>query len=809
MDSKSEELRHCQGSILTVDGKLQSRRKKRKMLSCVHCRRRKLKCNRGRPCDQCLRARPSEICDYNLPPPTPPGPLPPLPPITSSSPPPTFELSASMHQNVPLQPDMPCDLSSFGMSHDTRRNAGETSASASASASTLAYQPLPLLASGPLDHGAPSIPSLATSQRQKLFSFRGKQQKTRFFGRSHWATAVQMFPEFMDHVHDYRQVKGKPSVSHFQEYLSLKRYKRGRRPPKKHCIQGLTGQQQTRFVDMLPDRALADYLVSLYLSTYETALRAVHVPSFQQEWTNFWDVPSIHSDSPWATENLLAKALTMMACASCLADDKSLEGVGSDRASLFQLCHDWVHAVAAWLGPIPDHARLNLDVIQVKCLLIMARKAIACDGDLVGATAGLLVREAMMMGLHRDPAHFPSMTPFWAETRKRLWWTVLELELQTSLHLGVPLMLSWEDFDCPRPLNVEDEDFAYDSTFMPAERDLTTPTKTALQIALAESLPVRLKIAGLVNRVRFTVDAGEVKELSDSLATSLAENPPQLGDDSAPGDTNNDTNSCATFQRSFYLFLMWRSMLALHRPVLVNLADAQNEMFFISRRYCVQASVALLEQLQYLPDLYLNMSPGQVGNVRPHVLRLKGGLFQDDIFHAAVTVCFELRLQLRDSKALLPTGPISSFFSQSALCHRMALLESIEHALKYFEYKVRWEARACKTFTTLCILYLSIESQFTSIAPSLMKNGAEPTQQKALTIDEACPLASRRCLNLLLEGDVANYHQLRPQPGPPLNAIEIPPAGTPLDGSGLIDVLGMDVGHASTPALVSTVYTKS
>ncbi|KAL4741924.1 hypothetical protein BDV11DRAFT_203221 [Aspergillus similis] len=711
MDSKSEELRHAKGSKSKADGKLQSHHKKRKILSCAACRRRKLKCNRGKPCNQCL---------------------PPLPPISSSSLLPTFEPPASLQRAMPLQPNQHWCQSSFGMSHEqstcTHRNIAETLAST--------YQPLPLLTSGLLGHGSPSTPAVASSQRQNFFSFRGKHQKTRFFGRSHWATTVQMFPEFMDHVHDYRQVKGKPSVSHFQEYLSLRRYKRGRRPATKHCVSGVSGQQQVRYVDMLPDRAVADYLVSLYLSTYETALRVVHVPSFQQAWRNFWDLKSIHSDQSRATEVLLVKALAMMACASCLADDKSLES----------LCHDWVHAVAAWLGPTPDHARFNLDVIQVKCLVIMARQAIACDGDLVGATTGLLVREAMMMGLHRNPAHFPSMTPFWAEIRKRIWWTILELELQSSLHLGISLAFSWEDFDCPRPLNVEDEDFAYDSTSMAVERDLTTPTKTTLQILLAHSLPVRVKIARLANRVRFTVVADEVKELSDSLAASLAEIPSQL-DNPAPKDTSDNTSSCATFRRSFYLFLIWRSMLALHRPVLLSLADAQNEMFFISRRYCVQASVV--------------MSPGQVGNLRPHVLRLKGGLFQDDIFHAAVTLCFELRLQLRDSKALLPTGPTSSFFSQSALCHRMALLESIEQAMKYLEYKVRWEARACKTFTTLCILYLSIESQFTSIAPSWTDSGAETRRPKTLTIDEACPLASRRCLNLLLEGE-AGPPQSRP-----------------------------------------------
>ncbi|KAL4903994.1 hypothetical protein BDW74DRAFT_185729 [Aspergillus multicolor] len=721
----------------------QPRRTKRKPLSCAPCRRRKLKCSRGKPCDQCVRCSSSEPCDYDVPPPTPPRPPRPLPAVSPSSPLSAVKPSASTHRTVPLQPGQ----SPLGMSHEwltwTRRNAAETSASALALALASASPSASLSAY----HALSPIP-----QRQNLFSFRGKQQRTRFFGRSHWATTVQMFPELIDHVHDYQQVKGKPSVSHFQEYISLKSYKRDRRPTTKHCLQGLAG----RFVDMLPGRPLADYLVSLFLSTYEMALRVVHVPSFQLEWTAFWDTRSVQSDQCWATEILLVKALTMMAAASCLVDDTSLEGLGSDRASLSQLGHDWVHAT-----------RLHLDVIQ----------AIACDGDLVGATGGLLVREAMMMGLHRDPAHFPSMTPFWAETRKRLWWTVLELELQTSLHLGVPLTLSWEDFDCPRPLNVEDEDFAYDST--------------ALPILLVQSLPVRMKIARLVNRVRFTVDADKVKQLSDSLATSLTEILPQPGDNSADDETSISTRSCAGFQKSFYLFLMWRSMLALHRSVLVSLVDAQNEIFFTSRKYCVQTSVALLEQLQCLPGLHLNLPPGQVGHGPPHVLRLQGGLFQDDIFHAAVTVCFELRLQLRDSKALLPTGPISRFFSQSALCHRMALLESIEHALKYFEYKVRREARACKIFTILCILYLSIESQFASIAPSLMDGGAGCAPRKALTIDEACPLASRRCLNLLLERDAG------------LVPVEIPPAGAPLDGGGVIDVPSMDLGHAS---LVSRSY---
>lgn len=574
----------------------------------------------------------------------------------------------------------------------------------------------------------------------------------------------------MEHIQDYRQVKENPSASRFQEYLSLKRHKRGRRPVTKHCIQGSSGQQQARFVHLMPSRQLSDYLMQLYLSTYETTHRVVHVPSFLQEMTRFWNTRSENSDRSCATEILLAKALTMMTCASCLADDASLKAAGSDRRSLSQVCRDWVQAVVLWLSPIPDHARLNLHVMQVKCLLVIARQATAWDGDLVGVTAGSLIREAIMMGLHRDPANFSNMNRFWAETRKRLWLTVVELELQTSLHMGIPLALSWDDFDCPPPSNVEDEDLLYGSTSMAPEQDIATSTRTTFQIVLAQSLQVRMEIAKLINRVRFTVNANEIMGLSDSLASSLAEAPRQLRDDPGSGDTSDELASCAAFQRSFYLFLMWRSMLALHRPVLLNLAYVEKEMFSVSRRYCVQASVALLAQLEYLSEISVD-TPLSGGIFHPHILCLKGGLFQDDIFHAAITICFELRLQLKDSKAPLLTGPISNLVSQSALYHRMALLQSIENALKYFENKVRLEARACKTFTTLCILYMSIKSQYPSSAMSVTGSG-EPTQQKALTIDDACPLASRRCLDLLFEGDAFNIHQTQSQIGhqdaPPL-----------------------------------------
>ncbi|EGX88673.1 metal ion resistance protein/transporter (Zrc1), putative [Cordyceps militaris CM01] len=513
-----------------------------------------------------------------------------------------------------------------------------------------------------------------------------------------------------------------------------------------------SGLEKARFVDLLPSFEVANHLINLYMSTYETTFRVVHEPSFLQDWASFWDSRLEDSRRSGSEDILLAKYLTMMACASCLANDTFILAAGSDQTALSQLSHKWLQAVVLWLDSIPEHALLDLHVMQVKCLLVTARQAIAWSGDLVGIMAGSLIREAVMMGLHRDPALFSNMSPYWAETRKRLWLTVVETELQLSLHLGIPLALSWEDFDCPLPINIEDEHFSPSSTSMPPERDISTLTKTTFQIVLAQSLRVRMEISKLINRARLRMDSNEIMSLSDSLMSSLNEAPAQLRDDSGTGDARN-----YAFQRSFYMFLIWRSMLALHRPVFLNLVDVGKEVYSVSRMHCVQASVALLAQLELVSQISADVTPRPVDMFLPHVLRLKGGLFQDDIFHAALTVCLELRLELKDNQPSLLTGRISNLVSQSALFHRKALFQSIENALEYFKNKVQWEARACKTFTTLCILHMNLESQFaTRAAP--VTNGGASSSRPALSIEEACPLASRRCLELL-EGTRHNSHR--------------------------------------------------
>ena len=112
-----------------------------------------------------------------------------------------------------------------------------------------------------------------------------------------------------------------------------------------------------------------------------------------------------------------------------------------DHGTLRDLARTWILHAQTWLGVAYDKGQLGLVSVQVHCLLLLARQVNGLGGDLTWVSAGALTRTAMSMGLHRDPNVFPNVTPFFAEMRRRLWLTVLELDVQASLDSGTPPLM--------------------------------------------------------------------------------------------------------------------------------------------------------------------------------------------------------------------------------------------------------------------------------------------------------------------------------------------------------------------------------
>jgi hypothetical protein len=171
------------------------------------------------------------------------------------------------------------------------------------------------------------------------------------------------------------------------------------------------------FGSQVPPKQLADQLVEAYLRTYESIHRVLHIPSFRLEYARYWQNPKA------ARQAFVIQLQLCMAIGAVLQDD---------QFSLRSLAVRWVYEGRLWLLQPSEKSRMNLSGLQVCCLVHLARDVCGVGSDLVWASAGTMMRMALYIGLHRDPVHLPKMSLLVAETRRRLWATILEMLVQSS-----------------------------------------------------------------------------------------------------------------------------------------------------------------------------------------------------------------------------------------------------------------------------------------------------------------------------------------------------------------------------------------
>lgn len=488
---------------------------------------------------------------------------------------------------------------------------------------------------------------------------------------------------------------------------------------------------------LIPDRQLADQLVTLYFSSFETTFRILHRVQFLKEYDDYCQLAEeTRSPRSFSEEIFAAKLLSLMACASCFAScqpaNESLQF--PDRTS-----KEWIQAVVSWVKLLTNSARLSLDIIQIECLLLLAQQAVGHEGDFSWSASGSLVRNAIMIGLHRDPSHYKNMSPYWREMRRRLWTTIVELDLQAALSLGTPASISHHEYDCRPPSNIDDEDLEFDAPTLPTPQPRANSTRTSFLTILAETFDTRSRITRLINSVRITCNYSEILELSTTLTNHISGLPPALRDE---GSTDG-----SGFRTALLLFLIYRSLLALHRPYFLSLSESGNKMYSYSQKISVQASLAMLSPIAS----FLGSPQSTDQFVTSHYyLHLKGGMFRDELFHAAATLCLEIRFQSRENLLLPGLGFELGSGEQYGQNNPEGLFPTIEQCLNYFEMKVRTEKQASKSFMLLNMFYASAKYSILRRRPRHQTDSE--TDEGYYTLEKACPRASKRCQELLMHG---------------------------------------------------------
>ncbi|KAH8655468.1 fungal-specific transcription factor domain-containing protein [Xylariales sp. PMI_506] len=83
---------------------------------------------------------------------------------------------------------------------------------------------------------------------------------------------------------------------------------------------------------------------------------------------------------------------------------------------------------------------------------------------------GLAIRMGHALGLHRDGTHFPNLTPFEVEMRRRLWWMLCALDIRASEDQTTDLCIPIGSFDTRYPLRINDVDINSHTRETPPER---------------------------------------------------------------------------------------------------------------------------------------------------------------------------------------------------------------------------------------------------------------------------------------------------------------------------------------------------
>jgi hypothetical protein len=332
-----------------------------------------------------------------------------------------------------------------------------------------------------------------------------------------------------------------------------------------------------RLGESMPVKELADQLVENYLRTFEGVLRILHVPTFRLDYKRFWQNPSA------------ANLSFVVQLQLCLALGAS---VHDDMFSMRAMAMQWVYEAQLWLMLPPEKSKMSITGIQTFCLLVMAKSCCGVGQDLTWVTMGSLVRMAMSMGLHRDPKHLGKMTIYRAEIRRRLWATILELNLQCAFEAGGSPLLHTTDYDTEPPANLNDDQLVDGNdgeAFKTQPSD--TPTASSVQLAILKSLPLRLNLIRQINDFRALRPYEEILRLNSELTKACRELSHRLS--SLQSKVASSGGSTITyFHVSMAELFLYRFFHALHQTAIAK--SFNDHRFYFSRRMCLDSALKLL-----------------------------------------------------------------------------------------------------------------------------------------------------------------------------------------------------------------------
>lgn len=216
----------------------------------------------------------------------------------------------------------------------------------------------------------------------------------------------------------------------------------------------------------------------------------IHLPTFQREYEEFWDNP--HA-MPFTWISLL---FSIMALAVSLyrRGEEPLPLNCGDPMELWDIFRKRC-AQCLVQGNYLTPGRYKCETLILYAFCEFYRSQDAQIG--VSYILGICIRLAMRMGYHRDPRHYPSLTAWEGEMRRRVWALLSQVDALVSFQVGLPRTIQHWIADTQPPSNLLDTDFDQNTLDLPPGRPIEERTPSSYTIGKQRIMMVFGQISDL------------------------------------------------------------------------------------------------------------------------------------------------------------------------------------------------------------------------------------------------------------------------------------------------------------------------
>ncbi|OBT38538.1 hypothetical protein VE00_10968 [Pseudogymnoascus sp. WSF 3629] len=392
-------------------------KRSRPRLSCVPCCSRKLKCDRGRPCEKCVRRNDDAACTYDS------------PPETSQS-----NVGAWVEPQEKL-----LQLEKLVMQLMESETSG-------------IQRTDPHIITRPQTDNA--IPNLGAEGHLHLDS-----TETRYAGSTHWSTILDNIQELKTTMHH-----AIPSTYADHEDpvdLGIPEGQIIFGTPRNYSMQQILSES-------LPPKAQVDRYLSAFFKAQMLIAPYIHIPQFQRRYEDFWKDP-LHASPLWVSIMFSLCCMSAKINELPVPEPSVFEGQSNARTIFLN--------AAGQCLVLGEFSRPQSQVMEALALYAQCKYMFSLDPSReLCIILGVISRLAYMMGYHRDPDNFGNFTIFEGEMRRRVWSACRQFDLMVSFQFGLPSCIPADSWDSKAPRNLLDSDFDEETSLLPLSRPQTDPT---------------------------------------------------------------------------------------------------------------------------------------------------------------------------------------------------------------------------------------------------------------------------------------------------------------------------------------------